>query len=47
MFVPTDDSISVKEYNRIGKYKDLEIEIAEMWYLKTNTILITVREPWV
>ena len=26
MSVPTDNNISVKEYNKISKYKDLEIE---------------------
>ena len=27
MFLPTDNYISVKEYNKISKYKNLEIEI--------------------
>ena len=28
--VSTDNNISVKEYNKISKYKDLEIEIEKM-----------------
>ena len=35
MTVPTDNNILVKEYNRISKYKNLEIEIEKMWCLKT------------
>ena len=27
MLVPTDNNISVKEYNKISKYKDMKIEI--------------------
>ena len=30
MPVPTDDDISVKEYNKINKYKDLVIEIEKI-----------------
>ena len=30
MFVPTDKNISVKEHNKISKYKDQEIEIEKM-----------------
>ena len=33
MSVPIDN-ISVKEYNNISKYKDLEIEIEKMRHLK-------------
>ena len=31
MSVPTDNNISVEEYNKITKHKDLEIEIEKMW----------------
>ena len=37
--MPRDDNISVKEYNKISKYKDLEMEIEKMWHLKTTTVL--------
>ena len=33
MFVPTDNNISVKKYNKISKYKNLETEIEKMWEL--------------
>ena len=36
MSVPNDNNLSVKEYNKISKYKDLEIEIEKMWHLKTR-----------
>ena len=35
--MPTDNNISVKEYNKIRKYKDLETEIEKMWYLQSTT----------
>ena len=34
--------ISVKECNKISKYKDLKIEIEKMWHLKTTTLPIIV-----
>ena len=30
MSVSTDNNISVKEYNKISKYKDLEIKVEKM-----------------
>ena len=38
MAVPTGNNKSVKEYNKMNKYKDLEIEIEKMWLLKTTTV---------
>ena len=38
MSVPSDSNISAKEFEKLGKYKDLEIEIAKMWKMKTKTI---------
>ena len=40
--VPTDDNVSLKEMEKLSKYKDLEIEITRMWGLKTETIPIIV-----
>ena len=37
MSVPTDNNISVKEYNEISNYKDQETEIEKLWHLKTTT----------
>ena len=36
----TKYNVSVKEYNEISKYKDLEIEIEKMWHLKTTTMSV-------
>ena len=41
MSEPTDD-ISVKEYNKISKYEELNIENEKMWNLKTTTITFLV-----
>ena len=38
MSVPSDSIISAKEFEKLRKYKDLEIEIAKMWKAKTKTI---------
>ena len=41
MSVPTDNNISVKEYNWQSKYKDLEIEIEKKnWYFKTSSVFV-------
>ena len=40
MSVPTDNNISVKEYNKISKYKHMEIETEKMWHLKITTMEI-------
>ena len=42
MSVPTDNNISVKEYNKTYKYKDQKVEIEHMWQLKTTTMPIIV-----
>lgn len=42
MTVPSDRNIAAKEYEKLAKYKDLEIEISKMWLLKTMTIPIVV-----
>ena len=34
--VPSDENISLKEFQKLSKYKDLEIEVTKMWKLKTN-----------
>ena len=38
MSVPSDSDISAKEFQKRRKYKDMEIEIAKMWKIKTKTI---------
>ena len=34
--------ISAKEFQKLSRYKDLEIEIAKMWKMKTKTIPVVV-----
>ena len=40
--VPADKNISLKECQKLSKYKDLEIEVTKMWKLKTKTILVVI-----
>ena len=35
--VPADNDISVKEYIKITKYKNPEIDIKKLWHLKTTS----------
>ena len=42
MSVLTNNNISVKEYNKISKYKKLKIEIEKMWHFKTTTLSVIV-----
>ena len=41
--VPADKNISLKEFQKLSKYKDLEIEVTKMCKLKTKTILVVIR----
>ena len=36
MSVPSDSNISAKEFEKLSKYKDLEIETAETWKMKAK-----------
>ena len=42
MSVPSDNNVSAKEFEKLSKYKDLEIEISKMWNVKTNTIPVII-----
>ena len=42
MSVLTSNNISVKEYNKINKNRDLQIEIEKICHLKTNTMSVIV-----
>ena len=42
MSVPSDSNISAKKFEKLSKYKDLDIEIAKMWKMKTKTIPVIV-----
>ena len=41
MSVSSDSNISAKEFEKLSKYKDMEIEIA-IWKMKTKTIPVIV-----
>ena len=42
MSIPTDKNIAVKEFEKLSKYKDLEIEVQRMWKMKTITVPVIV-----
>ena len=42
MLLTADNNISVKEYNKISKYKDLDIEIEKMWHFITTTMSVII-----
>ena len=42
MTVPSDRNISIKAVEKLSKYKDLEMEIAKMWEMKTTTIPVVL-----
>ena len=39
---PADKNISLKELQKLSKYKDLETEVTKMWKLKTKTIPVVI-----
>ena len=42
MSIPTDQNIPAKKFDKLSKYKGLEIEIQRMWKLRTSTVPVTV-----
>ena len=40
--VPADKKISLKEFQKRSKYKDLEIEVAKIWKHNTKTIPVAI-----
>ena len=42
MSIPTDHNIPAKEFDKLSKYEDLEIEIQRMWKLRTSTVPVIV-----
>ena len=42
MTVPADRNIATKEFEKLSKYKDLEIEIGKMWHLEARVIPVVV-----
>ena len=42
MGIPTDQNIAVKEFDKLSKYKELEIEIDRMWNMNAITVPVIV-----
>ena len=42
MSVPSDKNVSCKTFEKLSKYKDLEIEIGKMWHLTARTISVVI-----
>ena len=42
MSIPTDQNIPAKKFDKLSKYKDLEIEIQRIWKLRTSTVPVIV-----
>ena len=42
MSVPSGTNISLKIFEKLSKYKDLEIEVNKMWHLKTTTLPVVI-----
>ena len=40
--VLSDQNISLKEFQRHSKYKDVDINVTKMWKLKTKIILVVI-----
>ena len=42
MTIPSERTVSIKEVEKLSKYKDLEIEIAKTWQMKTKTVPVII-----
>ena len=42
MSVPSDTNVSLKIFEKLSKYTDLEIEVTKMWHLKTTALLLVI-----
>ena len=42
MTIPSDRNVSIKEVEKLSKYKDLEIEVSKMWKMKTTTLPVVI-----
>ena len=34
--IPVDKNVSIAEFEKLSKYKDLEIEVEKLWHMKTD-----------
>ena len=42
MTIPSDRNVSIKEVEKLSKYKDLEIEVSKTWKMKTTTLPVVI-----
>ena len=42
MSIPSERNVSIKEIEKLPKYKELEVEVTKMWQMKTSTVPIVV-----
>ena len=42
MAVPSDQNILLKGFQKLPKYKDLEVKVTKMWKLKTKIIPVVI-----
>ena len=42
MSVPSDTNVSLKIFEKLSKYTDLEIEVTKMWHLKTTALPVVI-----
>ena len=42
MKIPADKNVSVAEFEKLSKYKDLEMEVEKLWHMKTVTIPVVI-----
>ena len=40
--VSSDENISLKEFQKLSKYRDLEINVTKMWQLKKKIIPVVI-----
>ena len=40
--IPADKNVSIAEFEKLSKYKDLEIEVEKLWHMKTVTIPVVI-----
>ena len=42
MSVPSNTNVSLKIFEKLSKYKDLEIEVTNTWHLKITTLPVVI-----
>ena len=42
MSVPSDTNVSLKIFEKLSKYKDLEIEVTKIWHLKVTALPVAI-----